>query len=131
MAVDNTHGWWWIGVLVPIVELPRLLVVGLFGLQSALFTSGLIATDGPAAITLISGTVFAPLVLLVVGLVFIVSLWLDTRALSRTDAPWTPNQWRWTGAGLLSVVAAFVLPIPVVWIVSLGYCSRRYRRIGL
>ncbi|WP_330632664.1 hypothetical protein [Halocatena halophila] len=131
MAVDNSHGWWWIGVLVPFVELPRLLVVGLFDLQSALFASGPIATDGPVAAAVISGAVFAPLVLLVLGLVFIVSLCLDVRALRRTDAPWNPSPWRWTSAGMLSVVGAFVLPIPVLWIVSLGYFYQRYQRIGL
>ncbi len=112
---------WWYGITIPVFQAIGWLVAIPFLQQQSLALSVI-------AILLVGVLSITAFFLIPV---FVCCLWLDARELSRSDAPWSPNQWLWGSLGGIAILVGFLFPYqgPEV-IISLSYLIRRYRRIG-
>lgn len=130
---------WWYGVAIPVVILGltwmawatlHLVSEVRGGTPSALVPANQ-ALTGPFLASLIVTVAFVAAVILLVPL-FAVSLWLDIRAVRRSDADWSPSQIIYGGVALLHLAS---IGVPTVQLVTVPagawYLYTRYRRVGL
>lgn len=127
---------WWYGVAATVV---LLLLVWIAWAGVRLTTATVPGTDptqlvprGVGSLVFLLGTFVTVVATWASAPIFTISLFMDARAIRRSDFDWRPNQYLYGGIGLIHLGALFTVVVYAVTMpVALFYLYRRHQHIGI